>query len=93
MAQTVKNLPAVWEIQVSSLGRDDPLEKGMASHSSILAWSISWTEEPGGLQSVGSQKSRTNTSTFQSLSITDSETKRINYILKSFDKSLPKINS
>ena len=93
VAQTVKNLPAVWEIQVSSLGREDPLEEGMASHSSILAWSISWTEEPGGLQSVGSQKSRTNTSTFQSLSITDSETKRINYILKSFDKSLPKINS
>ena len=62
MAQTVKNLPAVWEIQVSSLGREDPLEKGMASHSSILAWSISWTEEPGGLQSVGSQKSWTQLS-------------------------------
>ena len=58
MAQMVKNLPAVWEIRVSSLGREDPLEKGMAPHSSILAWRISWTEDPGGLQSVGSQKSR-----------------------------------
>ena len=88
-----KNLPAMQEAWVQSLGWEDPMEKGLATHSSILAWSISWTEEPGGLQSVGSQKSRTNTSTFQSLSITDSETKRINYILKSFDKSLPKINS
>ena len=50
----VKNLPAVWEIWVSSLGREDPLEKGMAPHSSILTWRISLTEEPGGLQSVGS---------------------------------------
>ena len=93
VAQMAKSLPAVWEIRVSSLGREDPLEKRMAPHSSILTWRISWTEDPGGLQSVGSQKSRTNTFTFQSLSITDSETKRINYILKSFDKSLPKINS
>ena len=93
MAHMVKNLPAMWEMWVRPLGREDPLEKGMAPHSSILAWRISWTEDPGGLQSVGSQKSRTNTFTFQSSSITDSETKRINYILKSFDKSLPKINS
>ena len=52
----VKNLPAVWETQVQSLGRKDPLEKGMATHSSIPAWRIPWTEEPGGLQSMGLQK-------------------------------------
>ena len=49
VAQTVKNLPAVQETQVQSLGREDPLENGMASHSSILVGRISWTEEPGGL--------------------------------------------
>ena len=49
VAQTVKNLPAMQEIQVQSLGREDPLEKEMATHSSILAWGIPWTEEPGGL--------------------------------------------
>ena len=53
MAQMVKNLPAVWETQVRSLGQEDSLEKGMATHSSILAWRIPWTEEPGGLQSMG----------------------------------------
>ena len=52
----VNNLPAVHETQVQSLGREDPLEKGMATHSSILAWRIPWTEEPGGLQSMGSQR-------------------------------------
>ena len=51
MAQTVKNLPAMWETQVRFLSWEDPLEKGMAVHSSILAWRIPWTEEPGGLQS------------------------------------------
>ena len=56
MAQIVKNLPAMWEMQVRSLGREDPLEKGMATHSSILAWRIPRTEEPGGLQSMGSQR-------------------------------------
>ena len=58
MAQRVKNLPAVWETQVRSLGWEDPLEEGTATHSSIFAWRISWTEEPGGLQSMGSQRSR-----------------------------------
>ena len=53
MAQTVKNPPAVWETWVRSLGWEDPLEKGMATHSSIPAWRIPWTEEPGGLQSMG----------------------------------------
>ena len=56
MAQTVKNLPAMREIWVRSLGQEDPLEKGMATHSNILAWRIPWTEEPGGLQFIGSQK-------------------------------------
>ena len=56
MAQTVKRLPAIWETQVQSLGWEDPLEKGMATHFSILAWRIPWTEEPGGLQSMGSQR-------------------------------------
>ena len=53
VAQTVKNLPTMWETQVPSLCREDPLDKGMATRSSILAWRIPWTEEPGGLQSVG----------------------------------------
>ena len=56
MAQTVKNLPVVQGIQVQSLGWEEPLEKGMVTHSSILAWEIPWTEEPGGLQSMGSQR-------------------------------------
>ena len=55
MAQMVKNLPAMRETQVQSLGQEDPLEKGMATHSSALAWRIPWTEEPGGLQSLGLQ--------------------------------------
>ena len=54
VTQIVKNLPAVQETRVRSLGWEDPLEKGMATHSSILAWEILWTEEPGGLQSMGS---------------------------------------
>ena len=56
MAQTVKNLPAMQENQVQSLGWEDPLEKGMATHCSILVWRMSWTEEPGRLQSMGSQR-------------------------------------
>ena len=55
VAHMVKNLPATWETQVLSLDQEDTLEKRMATHSSILAWRISWTEEPGGLQSMGSQ--------------------------------------
>ena len=53
VAQTIKNLPAVQETQVQSLGQEDPLREEMVTHSSLLAWKISWTEEPGGLQSVG----------------------------------------
>ena len=56
VAQLVKNLRAVQETQVRSLGWEDPLEKEMATHSSILAWKISWTQEPGRLQSTGSQR-------------------------------------
>ena len=59
MAQSVKNPPAVWDTQVQSLGSEDPLEKEMTTHSSILAWKTPWTEEPGGLQSTGSQESST----------------------------------
>ena len=60
-----KKLPCfpTQEVQVQSLGQEDPLEKGMATHSSILAWRIPWTEEPGGLQSMGSQRVRHNLST------------------------------
>ena len=57
MTQMVKNLPAMQETWVQSLGLEDPLEKGMAAHSNILAWEIPWTEEPGGLQSMESQES------------------------------------
>ena len=55
----VKNLPVMQETGVPSLGQEDPLENGMATHSSILAWRIPWTEEPGGLQSMGSQRDTT----------------------------------
>ena len=58
MAQMVKNLPAVQETWVLFLGQEDPLEKGLAIHYSILAWKIPWTEEPGGLQSMVSQRVR-----------------------------------
>ena len=58
----VKNLPGKQEIQIQSLGQEDSLEEGMVTHSSIPAWRIPWTEEPSGLQSTGSQKSRTGLS-------------------------------
>ena len=60
VTQTVKNPPPMQEIEVQSLGQEDPLEKGLATHSSILAWRIPWTEEPGGLQSMESQRVRHN---------------------------------
>ena len=59
MAQTVQNLPAMQETRVQSLGQEDPLEKGMAIYSSILAWRIPWTEEPGNLQCMGREESDT----------------------------------
>ena len=58
VAQRLKRLPAMWETWVQSLGREDPLEEGMATHASILAWRIPWTEEPVELQSTGSQRVR-----------------------------------
>ena len=60
VAQAIKNLPVMWEAWVQSLGWEDPLEEEIATHSSILAWRIPWTEEPGGSQSVGSQRVRHN---------------------------------
>ena len=63
VAQMVKNLPAMWETQVQSLGREGPLENGKATHSSILAWRILWTEEPSGLQSKRVQRVRHNLAT------------------------------
>ena len=60
VAQMVKNLPAVQETQILSLGQENPLEKEKATHSSILAWEIPWTEKPGRVQSMGSQRVRRN---------------------------------
>ena len=62
VVQTVKNLAATQETQTPSLGREDPLEKGMVTHSSSLAWEMPWRKEPGGLQSMGWQKSQTQLS-------------------------------
>ena len=74
MAQKVNNLPAMHETQVWTLGWEDPLEKEMATHSNILAWKIPWTEEPGRLQFMGSQKVRhdwaTNTHFLKGLGLT-----------------------
>ena len=56
VAQTVKHLPAMWEPRVQSLGQEDPKEKEMTTHSTVLAWKILWTEEPGRLWSIGSQR-------------------------------------
>ena len=60
VAQTAKNLPAMQKTWVLFLGREDPLEEGMAMHSSILSWKIPWIEEPGKLQSIGSRRVRNN---------------------------------
>ena len=69
VTQMVKNTPAVWETRVWSLGQEDSLKKGMATHSSILAWRIPWTEEPGGPLSMGSQRVRYDWVTTVSLSM------------------------
>ena len=58
VAQTLKHLSTMWETQVQSLGWEDPLEKGMTTHSSILSWRLPWTVEPGARQSMGSQRVR-----------------------------------
>jgi len=67
VVQMVKNLPATRETWVQSLGQEDPLKKEMATHSSILAWRTPWTEEPGGVQSMGSQRVGHDRATFTSL--------------------------
>ena len=67
MAQTVKRLSTMWETQVRSLGREDPLEKEMAIYSSTIAWKIPWTEEPGRLQFIAELQSQTQLSDFTSL--------------------------
>ena len=59
MAELVKNLPVMWETCIGFLGQEEPLEKGMTTHSSILAWRIPWTEEPGELQSMGGKELNT----------------------------------
>ena len=69
MSQTVKNPPAMQEMLVTSLGQEDPLEKEMATYSSILAREIQWTEEPGGVQSMGSQESDTTQRLNHSISL------------------------
>ena len=71
VTQMVKNLPVVRETRVRSLSQEDPIEKGMATHSSILAWRIPLTEEPGGLQSMGSQRVRHNLATNPFTSVAD----------------------
>ena len=68
MAQTVKHLPTMRETRVQSLGREDPLEKEMATHSNTLVWKIPWTEKPGRLQSMGSQGVGHDSATSLSLS-------------------------
>ena len=84
MAQTVKRLSTMRETWVGSLGREDPLEKEMAIHSSTLAWKIPWTEEPGRLQSMGSQRVGHNWATSLSLSLNflDSFVKRSAFKIK-----------
>ena len=73
VAQTVKRLPAMQETQIRSLGQESPLEKEMATHSSILVWEIPWTEEPDGLQSMGSLRvGHDFTFTFKDISVTTS---------------------
>ena len=69
VAQTVKHLPTVWETRVQSLGQENPLEKEMATYSRTLAWKIPWTEEPGRVQSMGSQRVRHDRATKLSLSL------------------------
>ena len=97
VAQLVKKLPAILETQVQSQGWEDTLEKGMATHSSILAWRIPWTEEPGGLQSMGSQESDTTEHahiyTYKTISsIVSSYLKQYNCLFISFIKKKSKEN-
>ena len=77
VAQMVKNLPAMQDTQVRSLGQEDPLEKEMATHSSILAWEIPWTEEPGRLQFLGLQRVRHDLATKQQMNNAGKKTVQI----------------
>ena len=87
VGQRLMHLPAMWETWVQSLGREDPLEKEMATHSSILAWRIPWMEEPGGLQSTGSQRVRHDWAT--SLSISTPQTFLLSPISSDFPSPRP----
>ena len=90
----VKNLPAVCETRVQSLGREDPLEKKMATHSSILGWKIPRMEEPGGLQSMGSQRVGHDRATSLSLSFTlVSSSYLINLIIPRLKKISKEVHS
>ena len=89
VAQRLKLLPAVWETWVRSLGWEDPLEREMAMHSSILAWRISWMEEPGRLQSMGSQRVRHDWATLLSLLLGRKVMTNLDSIFKSRDITLP----
>ena len=82
VAQTVKRLPTMRETRVRSLGREDPLEKEMAARSSTLAWKIPWTEEAGGLQSMGPQRVGHDRATSFSLSLSCNEKNHQQYIFK-----------
>ena len=88
VAQTVKCLPTMWETQVWSLGREDPLEKEMATHSGVLAWKIPWTEETGRLQSMGSQRIGHDWATSPYLLLGRKAVTNLGRILKSRDMTL-----
>ena len=82
VAQMLKHLPAMWETWVRYLGWEDPLEKKMATHSSILAWRIPWMEEPGGLQSTGSQRVGHDWATSFSFSLSSKEQVSFNFVIQ-----------
>ena len=87
VAQMVKHLPTMWETLVRSLGQEDPLEKEMAIHSSTLVWEIPWTENPGGLQSMGSQRVGHDWAT--SLHFTLSHFSQVRFFVTPWTVSLP----
>ena len=84
MAQTVKNLPAMQGTRVLSLGQEDPLEKGMATHSSTLTWRIPWTEEPGRLQSMGSQRAGHDSATNKLAAAAFTAAPSLGHVLKEY---------
>ena len=86
LAQLVKNLAAVQETRVQSPDRGDPLEKGMPTHSSLLAWGIPWTEEPGGLQSTGSQRVGHDWATNTFMLLLSRSTSQVNFLALSYER-------